>query len=203
MKSIWRPVHLLIIMNLFIGLSSHLFLFVCLFVCLFLTFFLCFIKSLSLISLFFFMFFLVFFFPLLSLWGNSGRHTWVSATESYKCMLGLYVFRNPPNFDTDYRIFNVRTWSFLCVRLHRVGHTDNDSAQHSLLGKTFTIISCAPDGVLIWGLWISCPKLYQLSHPSPITNQALTYKPDLFIFFFCGLFLSLFLKMFGWSVFFC
>ena len=37
-------------------------------------------------------------------------------------------FRNPPNSDMDYRIFNVRT--FLCVRTHTgVGHTD-ESAQH-------------------------------------------------------------------------
>ena len=39
-------------------------------------------------------------------------------------------FRNPPNSDMDYRILNVRTESFLCVRIHTgVGHTD-ESAQH-------------------------------------------------------------------------
>ena len=38
-------------------------------------------------------------------------------------------FRNPQNSDTDYRIFNVRT--FLCVRIHTVvWHADNESAQH-------------------------------------------------------------------------
>ena len=38
-------------------------------------------------------------------------------------------FRNPPNCDMDYRIFNVHT--FLCVRIHTgVGHTGNKSAQH-------------------------------------------------------------------------
>ena len=38
-------------------------------------------------------------------------------------------FRNPPNYDMDYRIFNVRT--FLCVSIHTgVGHTDKESAQH-------------------------------------------------------------------------
>ena len=37
-------------------------------------------------------------------------------------------FRNPPNTDMNYRIFNVRT--FLCVRIHTgVGHSD-ESAQH-------------------------------------------------------------------------
>ena len=39
-------------------------------------------------------------------------------------------FHNPPNSDGDYRIFNVRTRSFVCVRIHTgVGHTDIESAQ--------------------------------------------------------------------------
>ena len=39
-------------------------------------------------------------------------------------------FHNPPNSDMDYRIFYVRTWSFVCVRIHTgVGHTDSESAQ--------------------------------------------------------------------------
>ena len=39
----------------------------------------------------------------------------------------------------DYRIFNVRMSSFLCVRIHTgVGHIDSTSAQHFLLGKTLT-----------------------------------------------------------------
>ena len=61
-----------------------------------------------------------------------------------------------------YRIFNVRTLSFLCVRLHTgVGHTDSDWE------KYLTIFYCAPDadGVRTSGLWISSPTLYQLSHP--------------------------------------
>ena len=47
-----------------------------------------------------------------------------------KCMLGLFsCFRNPPNSHVDYMVFNVRTWSFLCVRIHMgVGHTDSESA---------------------------------------------------------------------------
>ena len=37
----------------------------------------------------------------------------------------------------DYRIFNVRTWSCICVCIHMgVGHTDSESAQHFWLGKT-------------------------------------------------------------------
>ena len=40
-------------------------------------------------------------------------------------------FRNQPNYDMDYRIFNVRTWLLLCVRMHTgVGHTDSELAQH-------------------------------------------------------------------------
>ena len=66
----------------------------------------------------------------------------------------------------DYRTFNVRTWSILCVRIHTgVGHTDNESAQHVWLWKTLTIFSCAPDGIRTSGLCISSRTLYQLSHP--------------------------------------
>ena len=40
-------------------------------------------------------------------------------------------FHNPPNSDMDNMIFNMRTWSFLCVHIHMgVGHTDSESAQH-------------------------------------------------------------------------
>ena len=38
---------------------------------------------------------------------------------------------NVPNYDMDYRIFYVHTWSFACERIHTgVGHTDSESAQH-------------------------------------------------------------------------
>ena len=42
----------------------------------------------------------------------------------------------------DYRLFNVRTCSFLCVpRIHTgVGNTDNESAQHFRLGKKTSYI---------------------------------------------------------------
>ena len=68
----------------------------------------------------------------------------------------------------DYRIFNVRTWSFLCARIHTwIRDTDSESAQHLWFGKTLTIFSCAPDsdGVRTSGLWISSPTLYQWSYP--------------------------------------
>ena len=47
----------------------------------------------------------------------------------------------------DHMIFNVRTWLFLSVRVvytRGVGQTDRESAQHLWLGKTLTILSCAP-----------------------------------------------------------
>ena len=59
-------------------------------------------------------------------------------------------FRNPRNSDMDYRIFNVRTSSLLCMRIHtggwgtphrqRVSTTFFDSEKPS-------DFSCAPDGV--------------------------------------------------------
>ena len=50
---------------------------------------------------------------------------------------------NPPNSDMYYRIFNMRTWLFLCVRVHTgggIGHTDSESV-HFWLGKALTIYS--------------------------------------------------------------
>ena len=57
----------------------------------------------------------------------------------------------------DYRIFNVCTWSFLCVRIHTgVGLTNSESAQHFFLVL-----------LRVWtsDLRILSPTLYQLSHP--------------------------------------
>ena len=78
-------------------------------------------------------------------------------------------FHNPPNSDMDYRIFNVRTWLFLCVRgVHMgVGHTDSESAHFWFGGGKLPDFSCAPDAGRVWTsyLWISNLTLYQLSHP--------------------------------------
>ena len=74
-------------------------------------------------------------------------------------------FRNPPNSDMDYRIFYMRTRSFLCVRIHTGdGHTDSESAQHFDSEKTQNLFLCSWQA---WtsGLWISSLTLYQLSHP--------------------------------------
>ena len=59
-------------------------------------------------------------------WAATIFHLW-----GYKCMLVIFSwFHNPPNSDMDWRIFNVRAWSLVCVRIHiEVGHTDGESAQ--------------------------------------------------------------------------
>ena len=60
---------------------------------------------------------------------------------------------NPSSCDMDYRIFNVRTWSFLCVRIDtRVWHTNRELAQHFWLRKTR--VFCDPDGIQTAVLWI-------------------------------------------------
>ena len=75
-------------------------------------------------------------------------------------------------------IFNVRTWSFLCVRLihTEVGHTDSESAQHFWLGTTLINISCARDGVRISGHRIWSPTRYRLNHPVTATDLSCLYK---------------------------
>ena len=53
-------------------------------------------------------------------------------------------FCHPPNSDMDYRIFNVRTWSFLCVPIHTgVGRTHSVLAQHFWLRKTHNFCVCS------------------------------------------------------------
>ena len=64
-------------------------------------------------------------------------------------------FRNPPNSDMDYRIFNVRTWSFSCVRVqytHTGGWAHQQQVSTTIV--TLTNLSCAPDadGVRTSGL---------------------------------------------------
>ena len=50
-------------------------------------------------------------------------------------------FCNAPNCDMDYRIYNEGMWSFLCECINTgVWHTNNESAQHFWLWKTFTIL---------------------------------------------------------------
>ena len=49
---------------------------------------------------------------------------------SVKCILGLFVF---PNSDIDYRVFNVHTCSFLCMRIHTwVGLGKPTASRHNI-----------------------------------------------------------------------
>ena len=104
---------------------------------------------------------------------NSGcfpRVKRAAIVRRYQLFFPLYAvfscFRNPPNYDMDYGIFNVRT--FLCVRIHTgMGHTDNDESAQHFDSEKLSIFSCAPDGIRTsyHGIhWISWPTLYPLSH---------------------------------------
>ena len=66
---------------------------------------------------------------------NSGRLRLQQPQEQHYLVLWV---RNPLNSDMDYRTFNVRTGSFLCVRAYAygAGYTDSEWAQHFWLGKT-------------------------------------------------------------------
>ena len=89
---------------------------------------------------------------------------------NYSACWVFICFHNPPNSDMDYRIFNVRTCLFLCVRAHvhtGVGHTDCETAQ-----RFWLTILC----VCSWRMRGANPTLYQLSHPvSPILLQYVTH----------------------------
>ena len=120
----------------------------------------------SLRPIFYFLFYFIFYvIHLIIPFGKFGSPYLDKATTSARAALPSPISA-PPDSEMDYRIFNVRTWSFLCVRVHtRVGYTDSEPAQHFWLGKTLTICYCAPKGVWTSGLWISSPTSYQLSHP--------------------------------------
>ena len=88
--------------------------------------------------------FLLFFNTLLILVINSGKATAAARTALPSLTSACWIFscfRNPPSSEMDYRISNVRTWSFLCLLQHTgVGHTDSESAQHFRL---VTFVSCS------------------------------------------------------------
>ena len=70
----------------------------------------------------------------------------------------------------DYRTFNVRTWSSVCVRIHTgVGDTDSESAQHFWLGKTVTM-SCAADG--------SSDLVFDALSIEPLRHPIHVYTPE-------------------------
>ena len=90
-------------------------------------------------------------FGLLSMWKVSSH----SATHNFFLCAVLSCFHNPPNSDMDYRVFNVRMWSFVWVRIHTgVGHTA------FWLRKTLTIFSCDPM-IDQWSLMVEEEEAYQ------------------------------------------
>ena len=71
----------------------------------------------------------------------------LSSPTSACCIFAC--FRNPPNSDMDYRIFNVCACSFLCVRIHTgVGYTNSVSTHFWVRGKNSLSFLCAPDRIL-------------------------------------------------------
>ena len=93
--------------------------------------------------------------------GKANSH---SAVLHILCVFMCAVFscfRNPPNYDKDYRIVNVRT--FLCVRIHTgVGHTDNESAQHfdsEKLSQFMFVLRTEFEPLFVESIWISRPTL--------------------------------------------
>ena len=57
--------------------------------------------------------------------------TWAATLclQGYRCWLCL-CFHNPLNSDVDYGIFNVRTWSFVCVRIYTHGGSPVQRSNH-------------------------------------------------------------------------
>ena len=78
----------------------------------------------------------------------------------------LSCFHNPLNSDMDYRIFNVHTWSFGCVRMHRAGGLGTPTvSQHNLFDSEKLSFPCAPDRIQTLDLWISTPTLQPMNQP--------------------------------------
>ena len=82
-------------------------------------------------------------------------------------------FRNPQSSDMDYRIFNVRTWSWL---VHVYTHGDfgaPTASQHHILDlEKLMKFSCAPDRTQTWVLhgiwsWVQCSTNLATLPPSP------------------------------------
>ena len=90
-------------------------------------------------------------------------------------MLGwvFSCFRNPPNFDMDYRIFNVLTWSFYMIILKH-DYTHRGWAHQQWVSTTcltrnnshkFVLCSWRSSNSGRWCHKTLSPMLYQLSHP--------------------------------------
>ena len=130
------------------------------------------------------------------LWIFASRLTWVRLQQSqeqrYSVLQSAWLmgvcscFRNTIHRTLtymDYRIFNVRTWSFL--RLYTRGLGTPTANQHNIFDwKILTIFVCAADGVRTSGLWISSPTLYQWSHHVTLSKVNTLLIPYFYLYFY-------------------
>ena len=109
--------------------------------------------------------------------GKASSHSTALPSLFFLCAV-FSCFRNPPNSDIDYRIFDVRTRSFLCVSIHTgVGHTDNESTQH-FDSEKLTNFYWAPDGDRTSGLWISSRCCTNWATPPPRMHHVVTTRAN-------------------------
>ena len=94
----------------------------------------------------------------------------------------------------DYRVFNVRTRSFVCVRIHTGGLDESDNL--FWLGKTHSF-SCAPDGIRTLDLWFSMQSNALTTEPTrhplmKMLEESLDESSctDWVLSFLCGSFVS-------------
>ena len=93
-----------------------------------------------------------------------------SATQSYKCMLGLLALRKPPNSDMDYRILSLRCVRDLSYTVPTgVGHTDSESAHFRLS------VCCAPDRIRTRVMECTVRRSTNGATPPPLWRISETY----------------------------
>ena len=119
-------------------------------------------------------------FRLLFLEKASSRST--ALPSFFPCVQCFSCFHNPPNSDIDYRIFNMRMWSFLCVHIHTGGLGTLTASLHNILTRknSHKFFLCLGQGVNLWSYDLES-MLYQLSHPvtpSPIRKRSITQKTE-------------------------
>ena len=79
----------------------------------------------------------------------------------------------------DYRIFNMRTWSFLCMRTHTgVGHTDNESAPHFYSEKLSQIFL-----VLLTGFkpWVFGSRVWRFTNWATLSPHSYVFEDNLLL----------------------
>ena len=103
----------------------------------------------------------------------------ISACWVFSC------FRNPPNSDMDYRIFNVRTWPFLSVHMHTGGWAHRHRVSTTFLTRKNSIsFSCAPDRIQTWVM--ECEVRCSTNWAMPPTHTLVTCMIKEIVFWFCN-----------------